>query len=158
MREGCSYTYPPLSVVRHSFIQLSELDQCRVKNLPKVLTPQHRIRTRVLLVESPKLYPWTIAHNQQNMSTFSYRCGVLNSVCAISIPSGPMHPRPICLGEWNLFRFPKPHQKDEHYTHICTNTTLTLQLTYVPSPAVAYVSNLCITSPVVVSTSTRQTS
>ena len=25
--------------------------------LPKVLTPQHRIRTRVLLVESPKLYP-----------------------------------------------------------------------------------------------------
>ena len=30
-------------------------------NLPKVLTPQHRIRTRVLLVESPKLYPWAIA-------------------------------------------------------------------------------------------------
>ena len=28
------------------------------KNLPKVLTPQHRIRTRVFLVESPKLYPW----------------------------------------------------------------------------------------------------
>ncbi len=51
MREGCSYTYPPLSIVRYSFIQLSELE-----HLPKVLTPQHRIRTRVLVVESPKLY------------------------------------------------------------------------------------------------------
>ena len=58
MREGCSYTYPPLSLARYSFIQLSELEQCRVeKNLPKVLTQQHRIRTRVLGVESPKLYP-----------------------------------------------------------------------------------------------------
>ena len=33
----------------HSFIQLSEMEQCR---LPKVLTPQQRIRTRVLVVES----------------------------------------------------------------------------------------------------------
>ena len=33
MREGCSYTYPPLSIVRYSFIQLSELEQCRVKKL-----------------------------------------------------------------------------------------------------------------------------
>ena len=33
MREGCSYTYPPLSIVRHSFMQLSELEQCRVKKL-----------------------------------------------------------------------------------------------------------------------------
>ena len=33
MREGCSYTYPPLSIARYSFIQLSELEQCRVKNL-----------------------------------------------------------------------------------------------------------------------------
>ena len=41
MREGCSYTYPPLSIARYSFIQLSELEQCTVKqNLPKVLTPQ----------------------------------------------------------------------------------------------------------------------
>ena len=31
MREGCSYTYPPLSIARYSFIQLSELEQCRVK-------------------------------------------------------------------------------------------------------------------------------
>ena len=33
MREGCSYTYPPLPVARYSFIQLSELEQCRVKKL-----------------------------------------------------------------------------------------------------------------------------
>ena len=57
MREGWSYTHPPLSTARYSFIQLSELEQCRMKNLPKVLTPQHRIQTRVLLVESPKFHP-----------------------------------------------------------------------------------------------------
>ena len=57
MREGCWYSYPPLSIARYSFIQLSELEQCRVKNLPKDLTPQHRIQTRVLFVESAKLYP-----------------------------------------------------------------------------------------------------
>ena len=31
MQEGCLYTYPPLSIARYSFIQLSELEQCRVK-------------------------------------------------------------------------------------------------------------------------------
>ena len=33
MREGCSYTYPPLSIARYAFIQLSELEHCRVKKL-----------------------------------------------------------------------------------------------------------------------------
>ena len=33
MRESCSYTYPPLSIARYSFMQLSELEQCRVKKL-----------------------------------------------------------------------------------------------------------------------------
>ena len=33
MREGWSYTYPPLSIARYSCIQLSELEQCRVKKL-----------------------------------------------------------------------------------------------------------------------------
>ena len=33
MREGCSYTYPLLSVARYSFIKLSELEQCRGKKL-----------------------------------------------------------------------------------------------------------------------------
>ncbi|KAK2184942.1 hypothetical protein NP493_242g01003 [Ridgeia piscesae] len=33
MREDCAYTYPPLSIARYSFIQLSELQQCRVNKL-----------------------------------------------------------------------------------------------------------------------------
>ena len=33
MCEGCSYTYPPLSIARYSFIQVHELEQCRVKKL-----------------------------------------------------------------------------------------------------------------------------
>ena len=31
MREGCSYTYPPLSTARYSSIQMSELKHCRVQ-------------------------------------------------------------------------------------------------------------------------------
>ena len=31
--EGCSYTYPPLSISRYSFKQLRELEQWRVKKL-----------------------------------------------------------------------------------------------------------------------------
>ena len=57
MREGCSYTYPPLSMVRYSFKQLSELEQCRVKTLAQGFNTAARIRTRVLVVESPKRYP-----------------------------------------------------------------------------------------------------
>ena len=57
MREGCSYTYPPLSIVRYSFKQLSELGQCRVKKLAQGFNTAARIRTRVLVVVSPKLYP-----------------------------------------------------------------------------------------------------
>ena len=33
MHEGCSYEYPPLSIARYSFLQLSELEQCRVNKL-----------------------------------------------------------------------------------------------------------------------------
>ena len=33
MREGCSYTYPPLSIARYSCMQLSELEQFGVKQL-----------------------------------------------------------------------------------------------------------------------------
>ena len=33
MREGCSYKYQPLSIAKYSFLQLSELEQCRVKKL-----------------------------------------------------------------------------------------------------------------------------
>ena len=41
MREGCSYTYPPLSIARPA----------------QGFTTAARIRTRVLVVESSKLYP-----------------------------------------------------------------------------------------------------
>ena len=54
MRKGCSYT---LSIVRYSFIQLSELEQCRVKKLAHGFNTAARIQTRVLVVESPKLCP-----------------------------------------------------------------------------------------------------
>ena len=33
MHKDCSYTYPPLCIARNSFVQLSELEQCRVKKL-----------------------------------------------------------------------------------------------------------------------------
>ena len=50
---GSIHTYATINVRRllvpttvYSFIQLSELEQCRVKkNLPNVLTPQHMIRS-----------------------------------------------------------------------------------------------------------------
>ena len=61
MREGCSYTYPPPSVARCSFIQLSELEQCRVKKLAQGFNTAARIRTWVLVVDSPKFYTWSIA-------------------------------------------------------------------------------------------------
>ena len=38
MHEGCSYTYPPLSVARYSFIQLSELEQCKQDSNPGSLS------------------------------------------------------------------------------------------------------------------------
>ena len=33
MREGCSYTHQPLFIANYSFIQLGELEQCRMKTL-----------------------------------------------------------------------------------------------------------------------------
>ena len=43
--------YPSLTILRYSFIQPSELEQCRVKQLAQGLTQQHRIQTQVVLVE-----------------------------------------------------------------------------------------------------------
>ena len=66
MREGCSYTYPPLSIVRYSFIQLSELEQCRVKKLAQGFNTAARIRTRVLalpLSHSALLIDMSSNHN-----------------------------------------------------------------------------------------------
>ena len=55
MHEGSLYTYPPLPIARYSLTQLSELEHCRMKKLPQSFNTAHRIQTRVLLVESPKL-------------------------------------------------------------------------------------------------------
>ena len=60
MREGCSYTYPPLSIARYSSI--GNWSNVQGKNLPKVLTAQHKIRNRGPVVESPKLYSCATAH------------------------------------------------------------------------------------------------
>ena len=51
-----SHKYSPLSIARYSFVQ-QQLEQCRVKKLAQGFTQQHRIRTRVLLVENPMLCP-----------------------------------------------------------------------------------------------------
>ena len=48
MREGCSYTYPPLSMYTHVYSWVNWIN-VEWKNLPNVLTPQHTIRTRVLV-------------------------------------------------------------------------------------------------------------
>ena len=58
IREGCSYTYPPPGTHLYSWVNWSNVEW---KNMPKVLTLQHRIRNRVLVIESTKLYPWAIA-------------------------------------------------------------------------------------------------
>ena len=70
-----------LSIARYSFIQLNELEQCRVKNLLTVLTPQHRIWTRVLLVESPKLYPWaTLLHEETLYLSITWQLHLLHEM------------------------------------------------------------------------------
>ena len=57
MCEGCSYTNPPLSLARYLFIQLSELEQCRVKKLAQGFNTAAQDSNPGPLVESPKLYP-----------------------------------------------------------------------------------------------------
>ena len=45
MRDGCLFKFPPLSIARYLknylFIQLSELEQCKVKKLPNVSRAAH---------------------------------------------------------------------------------------------------------------------
>ena len=73
MRDDCAYTYPPLSIARYSYSWVN-WSNVEWKNLPEVLTPKHRIRTRVLLVESPKLYPWATAFYINCLSCSLNRC------------------------------------------------------------------------------------
>ena len=54
-----AHIYSPL----YSFIQLSELEQCRVKQFAQGFTQQHRIRIWVVLVEILLLYLWATAQS-----------------------------------------------------------------------------------------------
>ena len=79
MREGCSYTYPPLSIARYSFILPSELEQCRVKKLATGFNTAAHFRTRVLLAESPKLYPpsYSDLHTKGIKTEHNQTCGIM---------------------------------------------------------------------------------
>ena len=44
------HIYSSLSRARYSFVQLSELEQCRMKTLAQGFIRQHRFRTRVLFI------------------------------------------------------------------------------------------------------------
>ena len=91
MREGYSYTYPPLSIARYSFVQLCELEQCRVKKLAQGFNTAARIRTRILVVESPKLYPWATALYSQSFKAVHVK-GCLFLLATKSVTKNNMAP------------------------------------------------------------------
>ena len=80
MREGCSYTYPPLSIARYSFL-FSWVNWSNVewKKIAQGFNPAARIRTRVLVVESLKLYPWATA--LYICVCLCFRQGLYGAVC-----------------------------------------------------------------------------
>ena len=51
-------THQPLSIARYSLIQMSELEQSRLKKYSKVLKSLQIFRILLILVERPKLYDW----------------------------------------------------------------------------------------------------
>ena len=81
MHEGGLHKYPPLSIARHSCMQLSELEQCRVEKLSQCFTLHHSIWTRVLLVESPTLYPWVTP------LYIKHQCFIFKAIACTSHPS-----------------------------------------------------------------------
>jgi len=50
-----AHNYPPVSIARYEFVQMSELEQRRSNELVQGSTQRHMIRTRVLLMEIPTL-------------------------------------------------------------------------------------------------------
>ena len=52
-----AHKYPQASTTRCSFIQLSELEECRVTAFVQGSTRQHMVQTRVLPNKGPILYP-----------------------------------------------------------------------------------------------------
>ena len=57
MREGCSYTYPPLAIVRYSFIQLSQLEQSRMKKIAQGFNTATQDSNPGPLSRESELYP-----------------------------------------------------------------------------------------------------
>ena len=76
-----------ISTTVHPIMQLSELELCRMKwNLSSVLTPQHRIRNRVLLVESLRHYPWATALYSRPTSN-NYMITIQSETCYVDVIS-----------------------------------------------------------------------
>ena len=85
MREGCSYTYPPLSIASYSFIQPSELEQCRVKKLAQGFNTaaqdsnpgSHSRESEALLLSHGALqstYLESLKYRIIQVSTLTYTC------------------------------------------------------------------------------------
>ena len=78
------HIHSPLYVTRYSVIQLSELDQCRVKKSAQRFTPQRWIRIRVLLVKNPKFYPCaTVVQHVHVFSMCQRRYHIENNILYI---------------------------------------------------------------------------
>ena len=65
----CFHEWAPSPVCKWQ-LKLNELEQSRVIKLAQQLTPQHMIKTRVLLVESPNLYLWATALYNTSISLY----------------------------------------------------------------------------------------
>ena len=72
-RENWYYTNQPLSIASNTMIQLSELEQSRLKKYSKVLKSLHIFRILVILVERPKLYDWITAFDKTSYTYHNYQ-------------------------------------------------------------------------------------
>ena len=70
MREGCSYTYPSLSIAGYSFMQLSEMEQCRVKQLAQGFNTALQDSNLVLLIRESDVLPPELLRSTPNGCVF----------------------------------------------------------------------------------------
>ena len=79
-----SLTFPPLSIARHSFIQLSQQGrQWRERNCPVFETVAKGIRTRAHLLASPAFYHWATAHHLHMTGRHACNCEVQFKIIVI---------------------------------------------------------------------------
>ena len=90
MCKGCSYKYPPLSIARYSFMQLSELEQCRVNKLAQGFTRSTEFEPgwSQPRVWSSTPFIYTYCNCGQNMSDLKFysSCVTFYIDCLISTP------------------------------------------------------------------------